>query len=933
MAQEDKARLSAYEDWIVANKDKEGTPEFETVAETYKALRLSEINEAAQAPKEETPKEPMSGWDAFGQGVRGAAAMGYDDEAREYFGDLEGGKRWRERKEQAADEYPVSNFLGNVVGSLAVPVTLAGIGATAPGAAGAAGTAALISRIPAVGRGVQAINTALKAKNTLGTAARTGAVIAENAGQGAIQGSGDAEDGKRLEGAEIGALIGAGGSAAIKPIGYGIGMGVDALRNFAISKATRARKRFSELFGGQPLTEGNVPAGVSGYTPMAGSDEMIANANNIDPQRVANRIAEQEAAVNSIPQPIGPGDASEPFVSGRGRITSENEAAQAAVDVQQAALNAQRAATKGALETDADIARKLYLDEASNVPSVADSNLEPKARIAADKMSVSESAYLKANKVLEDADAASKQLWKDANIQNVDFTPTKKFRAGAKSILKEFEKEKLPSEIGNRLNRILGLNNDGKVLVPKKGKPPRDPVTLEEFQNLLSDLRTYARNTNNPNEARLAQKLDKGLMGELENKANGAVLPEKVDQLKAAIESTRDYYRRADNFVLGKVTKEESNSAAPTSFLNSILTGTEGRGKQKMQEVIESLKDKNGKLPSRFLDDVKNYMHYDLVDTINTKGVSREALGAWQAKYQGAIDGIGKYDNNFRKNFSNVEFSIRNATEKEHALNIFNESEQIVAAAAVIKKMPKAFEGADDSSFYQPDVLAGKMKKILSDERPDSMQEFLSVANNSPEALNGTRRLVGKILVEERDPAEYIEKNRTKLNQLFDTPEQQEMLNNLFAGSKEVSRLKDIQAKGARPRPIPSGVTRNSIIAILRPVLGLFGSVATAGATQEIERRAISAADKIIVDAIIDPRGAAGTILKQVYTKKSGGPEAIVKYALPMIVRPSVSSKVMGENREDKRNAVQKKADGGPVYTHPAISSIRANRAVSRMAS
>jgi len=925
MAQEDKARLSAYEDWIVANKDKKGTPEFETVAETYKALRLAEVNEAAQAPKEEAPKEPMSGWDAFGQGVRGGAAMGWDDEARELV-DPEGGKRWRERKEQAADEYPVANFAGNAVGALAIPAALALAGMASPELALVGGATAIGSRIPAVGRGVQALTTALKAKTYGGTAARTGAVALENAGQGAIQGAGDAEEGKRLEGAETGAGMGAIFGTIGKPIGHAIGSTWDGLRNIALTKATRAQKRFSELFGGQPLTEGTVPAGVPGYKPMAANDEMIAHAADFEPTRVKNRIAEQEAAVNSIPQPIGSGEISEPFVAGRNRITSENEAAQAAAD-------AQRAAARGALETDVDIAKRLYRNEAANVPSVADPNLEPKARAAADKMKMSEAAYSKASKVLEDADAASKALWKKADIQNVDFTPTKEFRIGAKSILKEFETENLPTEIGNRLNRILGLDKDGKVLVPKKGEPPRQAVTLEEFQNLLSDLRTHARTTNSPNEARLAQKLDKGLMAELENKANGAVAPGKVDQLKAAIESTRDYYRRADNFVLGKVTKEESNSAAPTSFLNSILTGTEGKGKQKMQEVVESLKDKNGRLPPRFLDDVKNYMHHDLIDMMNTKGVSREALGAWQAKYQGAIDGIGQYDKNFRNNFSDIESAVRSVTEKEHALKELVASQEAQAAAGPLKKaFPKAFEGLSESDFYQPDFLANRMKKVLSDTRPNSLQEFLDVANQSPEAMNGTRRLIGQILVKEKDPAAFIEQNRAKLDQIFTEPDQQEMLNTLFAGNREVSRLRGVQAKAAEIPHTPQGVVRNTIMAALRPVFGWFGSAATAGATQEMERRALSAADKIIIDGIMDPSGEAGTILKKAYTKKGGSPEAIVKYALPALVRPSVNAEVMGQNREDKRNAVQNKAAGGAVYTHPAITSMRSDRFKQRAA-
>ena len=43
-------RLSAYADWLVANQNKQGTPEFETVANSYKQLRSQGTTAPQAAP-------------------------------------------------------------------------------------------------------------------------------------------------------------------------------------------------------------------------------------------------------------------------------------------------------------------------------------------------------------------------------------------------------------------------------------------------------------------------------------------------------------------------------------------------------------------------------------------------------------------------------------------------------------------------------------------------------------------------------------------------------------------------------------------------------------------------------------------------------------------------------------------------------------------
>jgi hypothetical protein len=60
-------RVDKYADWLVANKDKQGTPEFETVATAYKSLR----SEAVVQPSEQQQEAPDTSYS-------GALRQGYD---------------------------------------------------------------------------------------------------------------------------------------------------------------------------------------------------------------------------------------------------------------------------------------------------------------------------------------------------------------------------------------------------------------------------------------------------------------------------------------------------------------------------------------------------------------------------------------------------------------------------------------------------------------------------------------------------------------------------------------------------------------------------------------------------------------------------------------------------------------------------------------
>ena len=75
-------RLKAYGDWLVSNKNKQGSPEFEKVATEYRALRSQPMQgaETSVQPEQPAPKERPG---FFGSLMESAQILGLADEAAE----------------------------------------------------------------------------------------------------------------------------------------------------------------------------------------------------------------------------------------------------------------------------------------------------------------------------------------------------------------------------------------------------------------------------------------------------------------------------------------------------------------------------------------------------------------------------------------------------------------------------------------------------------------------------------------------------------------------------------------------------------------------------------------------------------------------------------------------------------------------------------
>ena len=112
-------RAEKYAEWLVANEDKKGTPEFDTVAQAYKQVRGIK------------PEPKYSGLESFGMGALQGGMLGLPDEAAAlpaYFTDEDYGDRlermrgyFKEAQEDNPTAYLGGEIAGGVASSVAVP--------------------------------------------------------------------------------------------------------------------------------------------------------------------------------------------------------------------------------------------------------------------------------------------------------------------------------------------------------------------------------------------------------------------------------------------------------------------------------------------------------------------------------------------------------------------------------------------------------------------------------------------------------------------------------------------------------------------------------------------------------------------------------------------------------------------------------------------
>jgi hypothetical protein len=240
------ATADDYAAWIVKNADKKGTPEFETVAQAYRASKGG----ARSQPETYDPTEGMSGLDKFRAGM-GKAIY---DTGRGLKGLIPGMVSDEEVDAQKKMDAPLMNtgagMAGNVTGEIGMMLAPGGI-------VHGIGKAAKIPQLINAGR-------AMLAPTSIPGAATQGAAF------GAIQPVGS--DGSRL----VNMALGSAGAAAIPVASAGVTLGRAAMAPFTAGGREKIAGQALERFATDP----NKIAQASSTSQIPGSVPTLAEVTD-----------------------------------------------------------------------------------------------------------------------------------------------------------------------------------------------------------------------------------------------------------------------------------------------------------------------------------------------------------------------------------------------------------------------------------------------------------------------------------------------------------------------------------------------------------------------------------------------------------------------------------------------------------------------------
>ena len=213
------------------------------------------------------------------------------------------------------------------------------------------------------------------------------------------------------------------------------------------------------------------------------------------------------------------------------------------------------------------------------------------------------------------------------------------------------------------------------------------------------------------------------------------------------------------------------------------------------------------------------------------------------------------------------------------------------------------------------------MHKILREDNPNSMQDFLKVAGTSDESMNGAKRLLGEMIFEEPKPYEFLSNpnNKAKIREIFTSPDEQAYLDSIEKASESIAKQKKTPGVEKKTNILDNAL-RPATMGLARKSIGYFGSLTGVQILQNIAAIPRIKINKIIVDGLLDPKGLGATLSKPMPPNDLNAWRKAYSRMLPGIIA--------GETRSREPNKEPTKyASGGPVYTPPAINSIRSARA------
>ena len=216
------------------------------------------------------------------------------------------------------------------------------------------------------------------------------------------------------------------------------------------------------------------------------------------------------------------------------------------------------------------------------------------------------------------------------------------------------------------------------------------------------------------------------------------------------------------------------------------MTGRANETKSK--QLLSVVTDQKGRVDKAALKHIENYLGHDLIEKAGDDMFSQQGLGEWQAKYANVF----KTFPGLREKFGSFEKAIRTAADaaEEAKKEIKVKELESIAKSIKASEIPepgKVLPSIQERYKYlptdptDPKAIKSSMEKVLREDDPKSMQTFLDVVGRTDESLNGTKRLLGEMILESKNPYDFLSnpKNKAKLKEVFSSEDEQAYLTNL----------------------------------------------------------------------------------------------------------------------------------------------------------
>ena len=558
-------------------------------------------------------------------------------------------------------------------------------------------------------------------------------------------------------------------------------------------------------------------------------------------------------------------------------------------------------------------------------------------------------------------------LWEPLNDPKITIATDK--RGGFGQIINFFEKGTPGNKLAGIDPRLPLTKTEKKYISPilKDLKALGPEVSLRELQSFRSNVLDLARGSDG-NQKRiynsLADAILDGIDAGIKNPITGKNKVPFTPELQAQYELARDFTKEKNSKFSNKYLKTilgETAAGADSTTLGKILTG--GSSKEKYNSLLDLLKpmetpksplgtsnsflnNASANLESAYnqtrdvvLKNVDNYLESDLLDNLGLDQIGDpNKVNAWKLKYKNIFEANPQLKQKYgdvqkAQNTAYEAIRLRDealtAAETQHAVSFFN------VDATDPTKIKKAFDSA-----------------VKSTEKNSIVNILNSIPANDQAARNGIKKIAIDTIFDQGDkPHEYLKEFDTKLKQIFSSPQEQEFLKKVSETSELLERYKNAP-KAERPE-IEALLSSNGFLPVLLGKASAYGMYGVAGLG--IAKTAAATGFVPLLVALGFGLGggapAGKALAKFAYGAKR---DDVVNLLKKGFTDPQVAASLMkpkdknlekyiapfaaglrsaGLNEISKDREPAKYAAGGPVYTHPAISSIRAKRAVGRMAS